>query len=115
MFNIGIAYRRNGFNQIVLFLEIPSPPPYCIQYTLYSLLYFMFVLLTSMHHLYPSCISAMLSFFAFPSERTDKKFQILFCCLELIVQFIKEFATECGWDHLYIWDGDSVFSDLQVG
>ena len=23
-----------------------------------------------------------------------------------------EFATECGWDHLYIFDGDSVFSDL---
>lgn len=25
---------------------------------------------------------------------------------------LKEFATECGWDHLYIFDGDSVFSDL---
>ena len=25
---------------------------------------------------------------------------------------MKEFATECGWDHLYIFDGDSVFSDL---
>ena len=24
---------------------------------------------------------------------------------------LKEFATECGWDHLYIFDGDSVFSD----
>ena len=22
------------------------------------------------------------------------------------------FATECGWDHLYIFDGDSVFSPL---
>lgn len=21
---------------------------------------------------------------------------------------IKEFATECGWDHLYVFDGDSV-------
>ena len=21
---------------------------------------------------------------------------------------LKEFATECGWDHLYIFDGDSV-------
>ncbi len=27
---------------------------------------------------------------------------------------IKEFATECGWDHLYIFDGDSVFSDLRA-
>ena len=25
---------------------------------------------------------------------------------------LKEFATECGWDHLYIFDGDSVFSDV---
>ena len=25
---------------------------------------------------------------------------------------LKEFATECGWDHLYIFDGDSVFSDI---
>ena len=25
---------------------------------------------------------------------------------------LKEFATECGWDHLYVFDGDSVFSDL---
>lgn len=22
------------------------------------------------------------------------------------------FATECGWDHLYVFDGDSVFSPL---
>ena len=22
------------------------------------------------------------------------------------------FATECGWDHLYIFDGDSVFAPL---
>ena len=21
---------------------------------------------------------------------------------------LKEFATECGWDHLYVFDGDSV-------
>lgn len=27
---------------------------------------------------------------------------------------LKEFATECGWDHLYIFDGDSVFSDLRA-
>ncbi|XP_014253614.1 attractin [Cimex lectularius] len=25
---------------------------------------------------------------------------------------IEEFATECGWDHLYIYDGDSVHSPL---
>ena len=25
---------------------------------------------------------------------------------------LKEFATERGWDHLYIFDGDSVFSDV---
>ena len=22
--------------------------------------------------------------------------------------------TECGWDHLYVFDGDSVFSDLKA-
>ena len=27
---------------------------------------------------------------------------------------LNEFATECGWDHLYIWDGDSIFSKLQA-
>ena len=27
---------------------------------------------------------------------------------------LKEFATECGWDHLYIWDGDSIFEGLQA-
>jgi hypothetical protein len=25
---------------------------------------------------------------------------------------LKEFATECGWDHLYVFDGDSVNSIL---
>lgn len=25
---------------------------------------------------------------------------------------IEEFATECGWDHLYVFDGDSVDSPL---
>jgi hypothetical protein len=25
---------------------------------------------------------------------------------------LKEFATERGWDHLYIFEGDSVFSDV---
>lgn len=25
---------------------------------------------------------------------------------------IEEFATECGWDHLYIYDGDSVEAPL---
>jgi len=25
---------------------------------------------------------------------------------------IEEFATECGWDHLYIYDGDSVHSPI---
>lgn len=25
---------------------------------------------------------------------------------------LREFATECGWDHLYIYDGDSVDSSL---
>lgn len=25
---------------------------------------------------------------------------------------LREFATECGWDHLYIYDGDSVDSPL---
>lgn len=25
---------------------------------------------------------------------------------------IEEFATECGWDHLYVFDGDSVHSPL---
>ena len=73
VFNLGIDYRRNDFKQIVLFLEIPPPPSPSIQYTLFSLLYFMFVLLTSMHHLFPSCITAMLSFFVFLSEKRDKK------------------------------------------
>ena len=27
---------------------------------------------------------------------------------------LKDFETECGWDHLYIWDGDNIFSGLQV-
>ena len=27
---------------------------------------------------------------------------------------LKEFATECGWDHLYVFDGNSVFSDLRA-
>ena len=27
---------------------------------------------------------------------------------------LKEFATECGWDHLYVFDGDSVFSDMKA-
>ena len=27
---------------------------------------------------------------------------------------IKDFETECGWDHLYIWDGDNIFTGLQV-
>ena len=27
---------------------------------------------------------------------------------------IKDFETECGWDHLYIWDGDNIFHGLQV-
>ncbi len=27
---------------------------------------------------------------------------------------LKDFATECGWDHLYVFDGDSVFSDLRA-
>lgn len=25
---------------------------------------------------------------------------------------LEEFATECGWDHLYVFDGDSVESPL---
>lgn len=25
---------------------------------------------------------------------------------------LEEFATECGWDHLYVYDGDSVESAL---
>jgi hypothetical protein len=25
---------------------------------------------------------------------------------------IDNFATECGWDHLYIWDGDSTEAPL---
>lgn len=25
---------------------------------------------------------------------------------------LEEFATECGWDHLYVYDGDSVESTL---
>lgn len=25
---------------------------------------------------------------------------------------LEEFATECGWDHLYVYDGDSVDSPL---
>jgi attractin len=25
---------------------------------------------------------------------------------------LEEFATECGWDHLYVYDGDSVRSPL---
>ena len=29
----------------------------------------------------------------------------------LRLQF-NEFVTECGWDHLYVYDGDSVFSPL---
>ena len=27
---------------------------------------------------------------------------------------IRDFETECGWDHLYIWDGDNIFNGLQV-
>lgn len=27
---------------------------------------------------------------------------------------LKEFATECGWDHLYVFDGESVFADLKA-
>jgi len=27
---------------------------------------------------------------------------------------LNEFATECGWDHLYIWDGDNIFSGQQA-
>ena len=27
---------------------------------------------------------------------------------------IKDFETECGWDHLYVWDGDNIFHGLQV-
>ena len=27
---------------------------------------------------------------------------------------IRDFETECGWDHLYIWDGDNIFTGLQV-
>lgn len=29
-----------------------------------------------------------------------------------ITLHIEEFATECGWDHLYVYDGDSVESPL---
>jgi len=25
---------------------------------------------------------------------------------------LKEFATECGWDHLYVFDGDSVSESI---
>ena len=31
----------------------------------------------------------------------------------IYLQF-KQFSTECGWDHLYIYDGDSIFSPLLV-
>ena len=27
---------------------------------------------------------------------------------------LRDFETECGWDHLYIWDGDNIFNGLQV-
>ena len=27
---------------------------------------------------------------------------------------LTEFATECGWDHLYVWDGDNIFDGLQA-
>ena len=27
---------------------------------------------------------------------------------------VKAFETECGWDHLYVWDGDNVFHGLEV-
>lgn len=30
----------------------------------------------------------------------------------LIRIHLEEFATECGWDHLYVYDGDSVESPL---
>ena len=26
--------------------------------------------------------------------------------------YVDDFATECGWDHVYIYDGDSVYSNL---
>lgn len=29
-----------------------------------------------------------------------------------ITLHLEEFATECGWDHLYVYDGDSVDSPL---
>lgn len=25
--------------------------------------------------------------------------------------FIERFATECGWDHVYVFDGDNIYSD----
>lgn len=31
---------------------------------------------------------------------------------KLIRLHLEEFATECSWDHLYIYDGDSVQSPL---
>jgi len=27
---------------------------------------------------------------------------------------LRDFETECGWDHLYIWDGDNIFTGLQA-
>ena len=27
---------------------------------------------------------------------------------------LRDFETECGWDHLYIWDGDNIFNGLQA-
>lgn len=32
--------------------------------------------------------------------------------IPLIRIHLEEFATECGWDHLYVYDGDSVESPL---
>jgi len=29
-----------------------------------------------------------------------------------IIMHFEEFATECGWDHLYIYDGDNVHAPL---
>ena len=87
-------------SKLFYFWKSTPPPPPSIQYTLFSLLYFMFVLLTSMHHLYPSCITAMRSFFAFLSEKRDKKFKFLFCCFDCSI-----YLGVC----YRVWVGSSVY------
>ena len=37
----------------------------------------------------------------------------LFVCSHTTIRLrFHEFSTECGWDHLYVYDGESAFAPL---